>query len=389
MTSPNPPAAGTADRPRPQRFDLERIGLGLAAPVLAVLLSVIIAGSLLAVSGRDPFSAFKIMWDYGTASDGQVAVLNKATVYYLAAAAAAFGFRMNLFNIGIEGQYKLAMMMAAFVGSQMNLPAFLQIPLMLIVAMFVGGLWASIAGLLKVYRGVSEVISTIMLNAIATAVIGVMLVPGILAPKTSGVTNSIQTAKISESSHFFAIETQGGTLWGFIVIAVLVGVVFHFTLNRTRFGFDLRATGRSETAAKASGVNVKRMVITSIVVSGALAGLVGLPELMQNTYYFGQNVQVGLGFIGISVALLGRNTPIGIAFSALLFAFLDASGAQLPTRGDYPSEIIPVIQGTIVICVVVAYELVRRFGLKRQQHKVGAELAAQAVAAAAQKEVAA
>ncbi|MFJ5232856.1 ABC transporter permease [Kitasatospora sp. NPDC088391] len=388
MTSPNAPAAPAAKRSPRERVDLEKVGLALAAPVLAVLLSAIIAGTLLAVSGRDPFDAFSIMWKYGTASDGQVATLNKATVYYLAAAAAAFGFRMNLFNIGIEGQYKLAMMFAAYVGGQVDLPAFLQIPLLLIVAMCVGGLWASVAGLLKVYRGVSEVISTIMLNAIATAVIGVLLVPGILAPKTGGATNSIATAKISQSSHFFAFETQGGTLWGFLVIAVLVGVVFQFTLNRTRFGFDLRATGRSETAAKASGVNVKRMVITSMVVSGALAGLVGLPELMQNTPYFGQNVQTGLGFIGISVALLGRNTPIGIAFSALLFAFLDASGAQLPTQGDYPSEIIPVIQGTIVICVVVAYELVRRYGLKRQQQKVGAELAAQA-AAAAKKEVAA
>ncbi|MFJ1756751.1 ABC transporter permease [Kitasatospora sp. NPDC088134] len=388
MTSPNAPAAPAAKRSLRERVDLEKVGLALAAPVLAVLLSAVIAGTLLAVSGRDPFDAFSIMWKYGTASDGQVATLNKATVYYLAAAAAAFGFRMNLFNIGIEGQYKLAMMFAAYVGGQVDLPAFLQIPLLLLVAMCVGGLWASIAGVLKVYRGVSEVISTIMLNAIATAVIGVLLVPGIFAPETKGVSNSIQTAKISESSHFFAFETQGGTLWGFLVIAVLVGVVFQFTLNRTRFGFDLRATGRSETAAKASGVNVKRMVITSIVVSGALAGLVGLPELMQNTPYFGQNVQTGLGFIGISVALLGRNTPIGIAFSALLFAFLDASGAQLPTQGDYPSEIIPVIQGTIVICVVVAYELVRRYGLKRQQQKVGAELAAQA-AAAAKKEVAA
>ncbi|MFI5532314.1 ABC transporter permease [Kitasatospora sp. NPDC051853] len=383
MTSPNPVAA----KPAAKRFDAEKILLGLAAPVLAILLSMLICVVLLAVSGKEPFKAFQVMFDYGTASDGQVLTLNRATVYYLAGAAAAFGFRMNLFNIGVDGQYKLGVLFAAFVGSQVDLPSFLQIPLLLVTAMLVGGMWASIAGLLKVYRGVSEVISTIMLNAIATAVVGLLLVPGVFAPDKGSTTNSIQTEPISQSSHFVTFETAGGTLWGFIVIAVLVGVLFQFTLNRTRFGFDLRATGRSESAATASGVNVKRMIITSMVVSGAIAGLIGLPELMSSSYYFGQGIQPGLGFIGISVALLGRNSPIGVAFSALLFAFLDVSGTQLPLQGDYPQEIVNVMQGTIVICVVVAYELVRRYGLKRQQQKVGAELAAQA--AAAKKEVAA
>ncbi|GAA3060142.1 ABC transporter permease [Kitasatospora albolonga] len=383
MTSPNPVAA----KPAAKRFDAEKILLGLAAPVLAILLSMLICVVLLAVSGKEPFKAFQVMFDYGTASDGQVLTLNRATVYYLAGAAAAFGFRMNLFNIGVDGQYKLGVLFAAFVGSQVDLPSFLQIPLLLVTAMLVGGMWASIAGLLKVYRGVSEVISTIMLNAIATAVVGLLLVPGVFAPNKGSTTNSIQTEPISQSSHFFTLETAGGTLWGFIVVAIVVGVLFQFTLNRTRFGFDLRATGRSESAATASGVNVKRMIITSMVVSGAIAGLIGLPELMSSSYYFGQNIQPGLGFIGISVALLGRNSPIGVAFSALLFAFLDVAGTQLPLQGDYPQEIVNVMQGTIVICVVVAYELVRRYGLKRQQQKVGAELAAQA--AAAKKEVAA
>ncbi|GAA2744809.1 MULTISPECIES: ABC transporter permease [Kitasatospora] len=385
MTSPNP----AAKRSLRERFDGERILLGLAAPVLAVLLSAVICGVLLAISGKNPFDAFQVMWDYGTASDGQVLTLNRTTTYYIAGCAAAFGFRMNLFNIGVDGQYKLGALFAAYVGSQVDLPAVLQIPLLLVTAMLIGGMWASIAGLLKVYRGVSEVISTIMLNAIATAVVGLLLVPGIFAPGNGGgSSNAIQTAPISQSSHFFAIPTAGGDLYGFLFIAIVIGVAFQFTLSRTKFGFDLRATGRSETAAKASGVNVKRMVITSMVVSGAIAGLIGLPELMQHSYYFGQSIQPGLGFIGISVALLGRNTPIGIAFSALLFAFLDVAGTRLPLRGDFPQEIVAVMQGTIVICVVVAYELVRRYGLKRQQQKVGAELAAQA-AAAAKKEVSA
>ncbi|MFF4381957.1 ABC transporter permease [Kitasatospora sp. NPDC001547] len=387
MTSPNPAAAkpGLA-----QRFSGERIVLALAAPVLAIVLSVAICSVLLATSGKNPFDAWNVMITYATKSDGQVNIINRTTTYYLAAAAAAFGFRMNLFNIGVEGQYKVAALFAAFVGSRLDLPAFIQIPLLLITAMLVGGLYASIAGLLKVYRGVSEVISTIMLNAIATAIVGVLLVPGIFAPKVSGTSNSIQTEKISESSHFFSIETDGGRLWGFLVVAVLVGVVFQFVLTRTRFGFDLRATGRSESAATASGVNVKKMVVISMIVSGAIAGLIGLPELLQNSYYFGQTFQQNLGFLGISIALLGRNSPIGIAFAALLFAFLDASGSvlPLPLNGEFPFEIVDVMKGTIVICVVVAYELVRRYGLKRQQQKVGAQLAAQ-LAATEKKEVSA
>ncbi|MFE3877782.1 ABC transporter permease [Kitasatospora sp. NPDC059146] len=384
MTSPNP----AAKRGLAQRISGERIVLALAAPVLAVVLSIAICSVLLATSGKNPFDAWNVMITYATKSDGQVSILNRTTTYYLAAAAAAFGFRMNLFNIGVEGQYKVAALFAAFVGAQVDLPAIIQIPLLLVTAMLVGGLYASIAGLLKVYRGVSEVISTIMLNSISLAIVGLLLVPGIFAPKVSGTSNSIQTDPVSQSSHFFTIPTAGGDLWGFIFIAALVGVVFQFTLSRTRFGFDLRATGRSESAATASGVNVKRMVVISMVVSGAIAGLIGLPELLQNSYYYGQSFQPGLGFLGISIALLGRNSPIGIAFAALLFAFLDATGSQLPLKGGFPFEIVDVMKGTIVICVVVAYELVRRYGLKRQQQKVGAQLAAQ-LAATEKKEVSA
>jgi simple sugar transport system permease protein len=229
-----------------------------------------------------------------------------------------------------------------------------------------------------------------MLNAITVGVIGLLLLPGRFAPSTGGGTsNSIQTKTMAESSNFFTFSTAGGNLYGFIIIAVLVGVAFQLTLNRTRFGFDLRAAGRSEEAAAASGVNVKRMVLTSMIISGAIAGLIGMPDLLSadTGHYFGQSFQAGVGFTGIAIALLGRNTPVGIAFAALLWAFLDATAGQLSTN-NYPPEIINVMQGTIVICVVVAYELVRRFGLKRQQQKVGAQLAAQA-AAAAKKEVAA
>lgn len=379
--------ATTATAKPRRRVDAERVLLGLAAPVLAVVISVAICSVMLASYGKDPVQAFQTMWNYGTASDGQIATLNKTTTYYIAGIAVAFGFRMNMFNIGAEGQYRLAALFAAFVGGQVDLPSYLEIPLVLIVAMLVGGMWASVAAVLKVYRGVSEVVSTIMLNFIANSVIGMLLVPGIFAPKVSGTSNSVQTKTMAPSSDFFFFNTSGGQLYGFIIIAALLGVLFHLTLSRTRFGFDLRATGRSETAALASGVNVKRMMLTSLMISGALAGLIGMPDLLQNIHYYGQSFQPNLGFTGIAIALLGRNTPIGIAIAAVLWGFLDATAVKLPLAG-FPQEIVAVMQGIIVISVVVAYELVRRYGLKRQQQKVGAQLAAQA-GAAAKKEAAA
>lgn len=370
-----------------QRIDRERLTLAIAAPLLAILIAVLLCSVLLLVAGYDPVQAFNIMGKYAVASDGQVAILNKATTYYLAGVAVAFGFRMNLFNIGADGQYQLAALFAAYIGGQVNLPSFIEIPLLLIVAMLVGGLWAGVAGVLRVTRGVNEVIATIMLNAITTAIIGMLLVPGIFVPSNGGGTsNTVQTKQMVDSSNFFTINTQGGSLYGFIIVAALVGVVFHLVLTRTRFGFDLRATGRSESAAAASGVNVKRMVLTSMCVSGALAGLIGMPDLLTNSHYFGQNFQSGIGFIGIAIALLGRNSPLGVGFAALLWAFLDATAPKLSVLG-FPPEIINVIEGTIVICVVVAYELVRRFGIKRQQQRVGAQLAAAAVSV--KKEVAA
>ncbi|MCX4748599.1 ABC transporter permease [Kitasatospora sp. NBC_01287] len=371
-----------------QRIDRERLVLAIAAPVLAIAAAAVICAALLAVAGFNPFQAFQLMTHYGFASDGQVAVINKATTYYLAGVAVAFGFRMNLFNIGADGQYQLAALFTAYVGGVVNLPSFIEIPLLLIVAMLVGGLWASVAGILRVTRGVSEVISTIMLNAITTAIIGVLLVPGIFAPSNGGGTsNSIQTKMMATSSNFFTLSTAGGSVYGFAILAVVIGVLFQLVLTRTRFGFDLRATGRSESAAAASGVNVKRMILTSMCVSGALAGLIGMPDLLTYSHYFGQNFQAGVGFTGIAIALLGRNTPLGIGFAALLWSFLDVTADKLSVN-NYPPEIIKVMQGTIVICVVVAYELVRRYGLKRQQQRVGAQLAAQAESAA-KKEVAA
>ncbi|MEV8528062.1 ABC transporter permease [Streptomyces sp. NPDC052000] len=359
------------------RIDKEKLLLGAAAPVLALVAALVVTALVILATGKNPFPAFNDMLSYGSASDSQVYILNKATTYYLAGIAVAIGFRMNLFNIGVDGQYRLAAFLAAVVGGAMSLPGIVQIPVIIIVAMLVGAMWAAVAGVLKVTRGVSEVISTIMLNAIATAIIAYFIQPGRLGQLDQAGT-LVSTKPLPNSSWFFAIDMgPAGQLWGFIVVAVLIGVAYWFTLGRTRFGFDLRAVGQSEAAAAASGANVKKMIVTSMIISGAVAGLVGMPTLLNDTHQFDNSFPVGLGFTGIAIALLGRNNPVGIALASLLWGFLERTTNHLEFIG-YDKEILGVIQGVIVLCVVIAYELVRRYGLKRQQQRVGAELAAQA-----------
>ncbi|MGP3946470.1 MULTISPECIES: ABC transporter permease [Streptomyces] len=361
-----------------KKLDKERVLLAVAAPVLALAAAFVVTALVLLATGKEPFNAFGIMFDYGVKADSQVYILNKATTYYLAGLAVAIGFRMNLFNIGVDGQYRLAAFFAAVVGGALELPGLVQIPLILLVAMLVGAMWASIAGLLKVYRGVSEVISTIMLNSLSGILISYLLVDGRLADLDKQ-TNIVATDPLPSSSHFFTFPAGGDLdpIWGFIVVAALAGVGFWFLLGRTRFGFDLRAVGRSESAAQASGVNVKRMVLTSMVLSGAMAGLIGMPTLLNDTHQFTSDFPTGIGFTGIAIALLGRNNPVGIALAAVLWGFLERGANRLEFEG-YDKEIVGVMQGVIVLCVVIAYELVRRYGLKRQQQRVGAELAAQA-----------
>ncbi|MET9735539.1 ABC transporter permease [Streptomyces sp. NPDC006458] len=356
-----------------KKFDKERVLLAVAGPVIALAVAFALSAIVLIASGKNPVEPFSLMFEQLGYSDKQVLIINQASMYYIAALAVAVGFRMNLFNIGVDGQYQLAAMMAAIVGAHMNLPAVIQIPLLLLVAAATGSLWASIAGVLKVTRGVSEVVATIMLNAIAVSVIAYLWLPDVL-----GVTvgNNTTTGEMHESGWVPGFDMgDAGEIYGLVILAALLGIGYWVVLNRTRFGFDLRASGASESAAAASGVNPKRMVLMAMLISGAIAGLAGLPILMGDAHTFDRNFPTGIGFLGIGIALLGRNSPVGIAFASLLWAWLDKASPELDFHG-YDKEIAVIMQGIIVLAVVVSYEVVREWGLRRQQRRVGAELAA-------------
>ncbi|GAA1242985.1 ABC transporter permease [Pseudonocardia aurantiaca] len=350
---------------------MTRLRTILLPPALAIVFAALLCAVALLISGDSPITALRVM--IGQIGEGTTAIdiVNSGAIYYLAALAVAIGFQMKLFNIGVEGQFRLAACAAAIVGGALVLPPVLHTIVIIVVAALVGALWAGIAAVLKAYRGVSEVISTIMLNFIATGLIAFLI-----RPDSFGVLqgNNISTNPIEPSGQFPGIPFgSSGTLFGMVFLAAALGLGYWFLLNHTRFGFELKASGESPTAATAGGVNARRMVIIALVLSGAVAGLVGLPELLGRDVAYTLTSPQGYGFTGIAVALLGRNHPFGIALGALLWAFLDKSALALDNVG-VPREIVLIMQGSVVLSVVVAYEIVRRYELAAEQRRVAAQL---------------
>ncbi|MGH3811832.1 MAG: ABC transporter permease, partial [Pseudonocardiaceae bacterium] len=236
--------------------------------------------------------------------------------------------------------------------------------------------WAGIAGVLRVTRGIHEVISTIMLNFVATFLVAYMLRKVAVAEG-----NQIGTEPVPGASRIPGVALIPGApdeVYGLVVLAVLVGIGYAVVLNRTRFGFELRATGQSQSAAMASGISVRKMTVVALLLSGGVAGLIGMPLLFGEYYNYGVTFQPGLGFAGIAVALLGRNHPVGVAFGAALFAYLDEQGNKLQIFANVSPELVLIIQGVIVMSVVIAYEAVQRYMVHREEKMVGAALGEEA-----------
>ncbi|MEP6462999.1 MAG: ABC transporter permease [Frankiaceae bacterium] len=355
---------------------LRRGLLLLAAPLLALAVALVISSIALLLSHHSPLSTYSKMVSYGVCSkafpdapctaESMVSILDRAVPYFLSALAVAIGFRMALFNIGVGGQYHMAAVLAAGLGAAVSLPAPLHVAFILAVAVVTGAMWAGIAGLLKVTRGVSEVISTIMLNFIGGGLSTYLLVTFFKAGGSDNLSGASKT--LPTSAWFPSLNpllkalglTAGDTdLYGFAIVAIVVGIGYSILLQRTRFGFDLRASGVNPWAAQASGVAQKGMVVKTMLISGAIAGLVGMPHLLGFAHKYSNDFPAGLGFTGITVALLGRNRPIGMVLGAILIGFLERSAQVLDLNG-IPKEIVVIMQGTIVLSVVVAYEVVRR-----------------------------
>ncbi|MFC5833119.1 ABC transporter permease [Nonomuraea insulae] len=366
---------------------LNRALLTVAGAVVAILLAIAICSVAIIIAGGSPLDALAAFFDFGTSERAQsnsiATFLNRAVPLFIAGLAVAVGFRMNLFNIGVEGQYRIAAICAAYVGSTFTAPSWIQIPVIIVVAALAGGLYALIPAVMKVTRGVNEVIATIMLNYIAIN-LSSYLVRGLFAGERAKTDVNVTTPPLPDSAMFPNLNavfewfgllppTREGGLWGFLLVAVVLGLGVWLVLERTRFGFNVKASGLNAPAALASGVNPKTMVIAAMVMSGAIAGLIGLPEILGSSGAYNSNFTAGLGFLGIAVALLGRNKPVGIAIAALLFAFLDRAQGALQFA-DVPASVVTIIQGAIVLLVVMANEVTKRIALRLEERRAAQQL---------------
>ncbi len=342
-------------------MSLQRIASNAWIPAVAVLIALLLAGIIIAVTGSNPFEAYRALIEGAftrpattTRASSFTDTLVAMTPFLLLALGIALSFTAGLFNVGGEGQFYMGALAATYVGFKITgLPMIIHLPLTMLAGAVAGALYASIAGVLKAKRGASEVITTIMLNYVAYSLVD-YLVNG---PLRSGG-SAPRTPDISPSAAIPAIFGAPDRLhYGFIIAIVMV-VVYWFVMWRTTLGFKLRTTGMNADAARYAGINTDNMTITAMALSGLLCGLAGAVEVLSLYRYLPSAFTSGYGFDAIAVALLGQNHPIGIVFSALLFGALQNGSTYMQFAAGVSNYIIAVLQAFIII-FVAAPEIIK------------------------------
>lgn len=331
-------------------------------PLLAVLIALLISAVVILLIGKNPLEAYAAL--VRGAFGSQQAIIDtliKTTPLILTGLAVGFGFRAGVFNIGAEGQMAMGALIAAgFAGNFGSLPPIVAIPLTLTIGMAAGAGWAAIAGFLKAKTGAHEVVTTIMLNWITTFFASFMvtgpLATGSGTPKTPEIAASAQLPVLMKVG---AMELSAG-----IIISVLAAVFMYIFLNKTTVGYEVKSVGFNPYAAEYGGISVARNVVLAMAISGAMAGLAGVTELMGVHHRFLGELSGGKGFDGISIALIGQNNPIGIIFAALLIGALRTGSNEMQFLG-VSKYIVIIVQG-IVIFLVAADRIVRTIYMRKR-----------------------
>jgi ABC-type uncharacterized transport system permease subunit len=368
--------AARAPRGRPDWVD---VVVGQALALLAAFGFAAALGSIIILLyDHNPATIFLTVWRFSTARPQDFAyVLENATPLIFSGLAVAVAFKAGLFNIGVEGQYIVGMAAAAAAAVSLDgLPAILLLPLVILSGVLGGMAWAAVPAILKVKTGAHEVVTTIMMNGIAISFVAWL----ILHPLRSS-----ERALIDLRTDIFPREALmpsiAGTLnledqipqsvhltWLFVLALVACAAVW-FLMFRTRLGYEVRAVGSSARSAEAGGISIGATQIKIFLVSGALAGFVGLNHLLGDKGYLASNYETGLGFAGITVAFLGRNHPAGIPLAAILLGMLLRGQDGIAVTTDLPTEILIILQGVLILAVVVAYEIVSRRLARRSRRE--------------------
>jgi len=329
-------------------------------PALIALLIALVAGDLLILSyGQAPGEVYRLMVQgtWGNAY-GFGQVLYKATTLVFTGLAVALGLRAGLFNIGAEGQLAAGGFAAAVAGLLLpaGTPALLAVPLCLLAAAVGGGAVGAVPGVLKARFGAHEVIVTIMLNFIVLAFLNWVVAARLHVPETLH-TPRVDAGGVPRLSA--AIEAfHGSAANATIVLALLAAAAVGWYLFRTRRGYDLRAVGLQPEAAEYGGVSVAGVWVRALALSGAVAGLGATNYVLGYKGYYEDGFAGGAGFLGIAVALVGRNHPAGVVLAALFFATLSQGG--LAIHALVPKQMVEVLQGIVILAVAVSVPEVRR-----------------------------
>lgn len=319
----------------------------IVGSLFAIFLAFLVGSVIILFMGHSPIEAFSALLK--GAFGNQRAVFNTIAMsipLMFTGLAVAVGQRGGMLNIGAEGQlYMGAMGFVIFTLTFPNLPKIIMLPVGFIVGMLAGGLWGAIPGLLKAKRGINEVIVCIMLNYIATLFTSYLVNGPFKGQGMEAHTDPIPLAGQIER------YTSDSLLGNSIVIALVVVFLIYILLWKTNLGYKIRAVGQNKTAAEAAGINVTLIIILTMAICGAMASLAGITEISGNIGRFRESFSPSFGFTGIAVAILGRNHPIAIVFTALLFGCLNSGSMNMSMTTSISTNITVVIQSLVIIFV--------------------------------------
>lgn len=339
-------------------------------PFFATILALVVGAVLLTILGVNPLTAYGslLRGAFGTVS-GFTQTLAKSTPLLLVALGICIAFRGGVINIGGEGQIIIGAVAAAAVALALpTLPGVLLVPLTLGAGVAGGAVWGGIAGVLKARFGVNEILSTVMLNAIALQLMNFLLRGPMLDPEQIAAgTNIPQSATLPDQVWLLRLVPRT-LLHAGLVLAVILAVVVFIFLWRTTIGFRIRAVGLNPSAARYAGIPVRRYMALALILSGAFAGLAGAVEVTGVHHRMIEGLSGGYGFSGIVAALFGKLHPLGAIPASIIFGGLLVGADKMQRTVQVPSSLVVAINGLIVLFVVASDYFVRRRALRRVAH---------------------